>query len=85
MLTKSFWRRFSGRHRRHKRSFYDSQHLMREAAQADMLDSLRYLNDEDLQGIIDAEGGTRRAEIARSVLEGRKGNRGGTVGGSDSV
>ena len=76
MLTMSFWRRFSRRRRRHKNSFYDSQHVMREAAQANAFGVLRYQTDEVLQRIVETEGGTPRADAAQRVLEERKGTQG---------
>ena len=72
MTTISFWRRFSGRRKRRKNSFYASQHLMREAAEGDFFGSLRYLSDDDLQRIVEKEGGSRRAETARCTLEDRR-------------
>ena len=72
MVTMSFWRRFSGRHKRRKNSFYASQHLMREAVEGDFLGSLRYLSDDELQKIVEKEVGSRRAETARRTLEDRR-------------
>ena len=63
MPVLSFWRRFSGRRRRHKTSFYDSQHLMREAAREDVSGSLRHLSDEALREIVDTESGKQRWRI----------------------
>ena len=83
MLTlSSFWRRVSGRRRRHKSSFYDSQHLMREAAREDASGSLRHLSDEALQKIADAESGEPGREKARAELERRhrKPGQGGAAG-----
>ncbi|MAB13506.1 MAG: hypothetical protein CMI59_06350 [Parvibaculum sp.] len=83
MLTfSSFWRRFSGRRRRHKSSFYGSQHLMREAAREDASGSLRHLSHEALQKIADAESGEPGREKARAELERRhkKADRGGAAG-----
>ena len=72
MPVLSFWRRFSGRRRRHKTSFYDSQHLMREAAREDVSGSLRHLSDEALREIVDTESGKPRGEGARAELEKRR-------------
>jgi hypothetical protein len=83
MLTfSSLWRRFSGRRRRHKSSFYDSQHLMREAAREDASGSLHHLSDEALQKLADAESGDPGGEKARTELERRhkKPDRGGAAG-----
>ncbi|NIJ40745.1 hypothetical protein FHS78_001021 [Parvibaculum indicum] len=72
MPVLSFWRRFFGRRRRHKTSFYDSQHLMREAAREDVSGSLRHLSDEALREIVDTESGKPRGEGARAELEKRR-------------
>ena len=82
MLTISFWRLFSARHRRHKSSFYDSQHLMREAAQSNAYGALSRLTDDELQNIADTESGTQRAEIARRALDERRKDRDKLGGGA---
>lgn len=71
LIFSSFWRRFSGRRRRHKSSFYSSQHLMREAAREDAAGSLRHLSGEALQKLADAESGDPGREKARTELERR--------------
>jgi hypothetical protein len=67
MSISELWRRLTTRRRR-KRSFYDTQHVMRRAVEAAGPVDLRFFKDEDLRCILEADKNERRREAAEKEL-----------------
>ena len=81
MTISQLWRRLTTRRRR-RRSFYDTQHVMRRAVEATGPVDLRLFGDEDLRCILETDKNERRREAAEAELALRASRRGASDEGS---
>jgi hypothetical protein len=68
MSVFEFWRRLTGR-TRHKRSFYESQEVMRRAVELTGPVDIRLHSDEELRCILETDRSALRREAAERELE----------------
>ncbi|MEP0707605.1 hypothetical protein [Parvibaculum sp.] len=74
MSISGIWRRLTTRRRR-KRSFYDTQEVMRRAVEAAGPVDLRLFSDEDLRCVVETDRNEQRRKSAEKELASRMGRR----------